>query len=96
MTKAREIILKLLEVFVLKFKSIAKYQVAYLLEGNTSPAPKEGAILSLSDFSIKRSVSELAILQTSQHQSDEHKSKVEKLDAFLNNYEDKDKTKVCE
>jgi len=41
--QARDLILKLLQVVVLKFKTIAKYQVTYLLENN-APSDKKPAI----------------------------------------------------
>ncbi len=81
-------ILKLLEVIVLKFKSIAKYQVTHLLE--QSNVKSSESIKSNEKDTLEKSLQNNG---TTTHQSDT-RTHMEKLDAFLNSYEDKDRIKV--
>ena len=76
--QARDMILKLLEVIVLKFKSIAKYQVTHLLESANNKT---------SDMSVKRAIEHESV-------ENEPTDKDKKLDLFLNSFEDKDRVKV--
>ena len=77
--QARDLILKLLEVIVLKFKSIAKYQVTHLLESANNKT---------SDIGVKRTITE------HESADNEPIDKDKKLDLFLNSFEDKDRVKV--
>jgi transformation/transcription domain-associated protein len=91
----REFILKLLQVFVLKFKSIAKYQVTYLLENHESISNGKttDSILPttiLTNDSTEKNTTTLPPLNS----LSEKKSKIDKLDSFLNTFEDKDKIKL--
>lgn len=86
-------------MFVLKFKSIAKYQVTHLLEqqnannsASSSVSVKEVSEESSNSKIVESSTGTVTNEQTSQEEK--NKSKSEKLDTFLNNYEDKDKIKV--
>lgn len=82
--KSREIILKLFEVIVLKFKSIANYQVAHLLEASNSTSSASTTVNE-----TKENEKELVVANLQ-----DKKTYIEKLDLFLNSFEDKDRVKV--
>lgn len=99
---ARSLTLKLLQVIVLKFKSIAKYQVSHLIELDLINKTKEQSInkQTLKNQSLKNDDNEK---QQQQQQMDidididietEKKVQIDKLDLFLNSFEDKDRIKL--
>lgn len=108
--KAREVILKLLEVFVLKFKSIAKYQVTHLLEnannntptannntanvGKETSSEKTNEAAKIVNEPMSTSQLDLSNANTEQKEKDDKKTRTEKLDQFINSYEEKDRIKV--
>ena len=84
----RDMILKLLQVIALKFKSIAKYQVAYLLEASSN-APKTAEVSEESKPSTTAADPPApADGQVSV------RNQMEKLESFLGSFEDKDRVKV--
>ena len=102
--KAREIVLKLLVVIVLKFKAIATYQIAFLLENNgmteitkseASSAKTDGGSAAAGAES-RRSEQEASKSSLADKVLDEHDkmNRVAKIDNFLSSFEDKDKIKV--
>ena len=82
--KARDLILKILEVVVFKLKSIAKYQVTHLLEPNNNNNSDETCNNNEANSSM----------QTKEKVENGRRELIEKLDTFLNSFEDKDKVKV--
>ena len=75
---------------MLKFKSIAKYQVTHLLENNNSNNNNN----STNNSSAETTAESTKSTSESETPKEDKKTKQEKLDLFLNNYEDKDKIKV--
>ena len=123
--QSRDLILKLFEVIVLKFKSIANYQVTYLLESNTTTTTNTNSITtsitnsssSSSSSSNSNSISSSSSTSSSvkveitnntslpaaidKSESDivspilqDKKAYIEKLDSFINAFDDKDRVKV--
>ena len=89
----RDLILKLLQVIALKFKSIAKYQVAHLLEANSSNKGTSEASKPAGETSeeAKPPVPEA---ESSADVQLSIKQQMEKLESFLGSFEDKDRVKV--
>ena len=77
-------ILKLFEVIVLKFKSIANYQVTHLLESGLSSKNESTANATDKEVEKEPIIPNLP----------DKKSYIEKLDVFINSFEDKDRVKV--
>jgi len=107
------LILKLFEVIVLKFKSIANYQVTYLLESNTTTTTNTNSITtsitnsssssSSTSSSVKVEITNNTSLPAAIDKSEsdivspilqDKKAYIEKLDSFINKFDDKDRVKV--
>ena len=103
--------MKLFEVIVLKFKSIANYQVTHLLETSTATNANTNvtSMVAASNTAITTTASSAKVEPTTNslpaavEKSDadqsglsqqERKMYIEKLDAFINAFEDKDRVKV--
>ena len=86
-------------MFVLKLKSIAKYQVTNLLENNNN-ANGTASSQTSSTEPASNSLSTTTDTKTAQTTPNDNKnladkkSKIDKLDAFLNTFDDKDKIKL--
>ena len=90
---SREFILKLLQVFVLKFKSIARYQVKHLLDANNANSSSSCSSTTRCSPSVTAAVNANATTEND-HEMSTSTIKTEKLDHFINSYEDKDRVKV--
>lgn len=84
----REIIVKVLEVVVNKLKMVAKYQVTYLVD-NAKPV-NEAKYDNNEQSDEKKHENEDDLIN---QKSD--KIRLERLEVFLNSFEDKDGSKVC-
>ena len=78
-------ILKLLEVVVLKFKTIAKYQVTHLLENSNKNEVSGEKSKDKSDENSQMDTEKV---------DENKKTQAVKLDIFLSSFEDKDRVKV--
>jgi hypothetical protein len=85
----REIIVKVLEVVVTKLKMIAKYQVTYLVDNAKSINEIKNENVEQLDEKKNESDDEFLVNQKSD------KKRLERLELFLNSFEDKDASKVC-
>ena len=75
-------------MIVLKFKSIAIYQVTHLLEAsNSTPSTP----VSNQPSELSKEIEKELITNVNLH---DKKGYIEKLDIFLNSFEDKDRVKV--
>ena len=84
-------------MFVLKFKSIAKYQVTHLLENSTSTTTTTTTTTtSTSTASTSNKTTAPSTVPDTSENKDltEKKAKIDKLDTFLNTFEDKDRIKL--
>ncbi len=98
----RELILKVLEIVVTKFKQISKTQVKYLLENNNEliqTQPSSDNLLSEEKckeiFVIDEDLSDQLSNQDDAGQAQvRSQKKQEKLDSFLNSFDDKENSKV--
>ena len=88
---SRDFILKLMQVIVLKFKSIAKYQVTNIVDSSTPTATPSTPTTT----AIKHDASEeAAVIESSNSKTLDVKQQMEKLDAFLASFDDKDRIKL--
>jgi len=80
---------------VLKFKSIAKYQVTHLLENNSNSSTSSTTQAATS-ASTQPAANDTNNSTETNGEKDlgEIKSKIDKLDTFLNTFEDKDRIKI--
>lgn len=81
---------------MLKFKSIAKYQVTHLLENNSNPTTSTSQTTAIPTSATHATNAESKNFPETNPDKDlaDKKSKIEKLDAFLNTFEDKDRIKL--
>ena len=82
----RDLILKLLQVIALKFKSIAKYPVAYLLEAANNSSTSVSKTTEAASEDTKQPATANSL--------NDSKNPLDKLDSFLGSFEDKDRVKV--
>jgi hypothetical protein len=102
----RELILKVLEIIVTKFKQISKTQVKYLLENNNVDQQQTQQATTLDEnassnedkckdiFIIDDDFGDLSKTDDVMQTQAKSQKKRDKLDAFLNSFDDKDNLKV--